>query len=187
MTTADKLKDAELQISDALNRPENREYWNRRSNALEKAKDLDNLSDRVTSNKQASLSDLKEAAKYAEEAELLRRRANDSSDDLTDFATDPPKQEHSAHANNHKRVIKPDRRGLLWPIIEKAQKFAQNPSDANEVYLILRNWVETNPKETPFYGITPNGLQWINASDKPKELSLKALKGRLNRASKKVR
>lgn len=71
------------------------------------------------------------------------------------------------------------RADLLTETIEQARRQATNPSDANQVFTILRDIAIA--KRSPFFGCTEEGLQWIDAQDKPKILSLDALRKRLAR------
>ena len=69
-------------------------------------------------------------------------------------------------------------RDLLAPLMEKAAQECDN--DAAQMFSLLREWaVEQRP---PLLGVTSDGIQWVNAKDETKELSLKNLSDRLRRA-----
>ena len=74
------------------------------------------------------------------------------------------------------------RRDLLAPLVEKAQRECSNPSDSAEVFALLRNWAQIRPPLPPLFGVTEDGcIQWRDSNDNPKELSIDALRGRINR------
>jgi hypothetical protein len=75
------------------------------------------------------------------------------------------------------------RRDLIAPVIEEAQRKCSDPSDAQAVFLALRSMAEA--KAPPMYGVAPEGIQWTDANDEAQTLSLKNLKDRLRRSSKK--
>ncbi len=77
------------------------------------------------------------------------------------------------------------RADLLTGPIKQAKRQAENPSDANQVFAILRGMAKA--KNAPFLGCTEEGLQWVDAQDKLKILSLDALRKRLSRNTESAR
>lgn len=68
---------------------------------------------------------------------------------------------------------------LLKPIIEKAVE--ECGQDHTLVFGLLRQWANQQPPRQPLRGVTEKGIQWVNAQDEAKELTINALKQRLER------
>lgn len=94
-------------------------------------------------------------------------------------ATEP----QATGTRNHQ--ARKQRRDLLTPAIEIAQAEAKDATDTAEVFGILRNMAEA--RKPPFIGVTDSGLKWRDASDEFNELSIDALRKRINRRTAKRR
>lgn len=77
---------------------------------------------------------------------------------------------------------KKQRKDLLAPLVEAAQRQTQDPA---AVFPLLRSWATEKPPRPPLVGLTTDGsIQWRDSSDKPQELTAQALKKRLARTEK---
>ena len=88
--------------------------------------------------------------------------------------------ERPARRAEHGAQRQPSRRDLLAPLIEQA--IAQEGEDAPRVFTTLRTWAAEHPPRPPLRGVTEDGrVQWSDANDAPKELTVAALRERLRR------
>lgn len=77
------------------------------------------------------------------------------------------------------------RRDLLAPLIERAQRECSDPLDAPAVFGVLMRMAEA--REKPFIGgITEDGIQWDDGDDKMHYFSKKMLSDRLRRQVKRA-
>lgn len=74
------------------------------------------------------------------------------------------------------------RRDLLDPLIEAAQIECGSAFDSPAVWALLLAMAKI-PK-CPFFGVTEDGLQWMDANDTPQIFTLKNLRDRLKRREK---
>lgn len=77
------------------------------------------------------------------------------------------------------------RRDLLTPVIEHAQKQCSSPADPAAVWPILCAMAERGQK--PFVGQSDEGLKWTDAVDRVQFLSIKNLRDRLRNQRSKAR
>lgn len=77
------------------------------------------------------------------------------------------------------------RRDLLVPLIEAAQKELANPSDTAAVWAALQAMAAAGRR--PLLGISEDGIKWTDANDELQFLTIKKLRDRLFRLSKKAR
>ena len=71
------------------------------------------------------------------------------------------------------------RSDFLTPFISRA--VTQHGDDPAQVFMALRQLAQETPPRPPFFGVSNEGLQWLDASDNPQTLTLKALRERLRR------
>lgn len=76
------------------------------------------------------------------------------------------------------------RSDLMVAPIRLALNSAKNPSDASEVFAILRAMAES--KHPPMLGISDEGIKWLDAKDETKFLNLTSLRKRLSRMTPKA-
>lgn len=69
------------------------------------------------------------------------------------------------------------RSDLLTPLISAAA--GELGDDPASVFALLRKWA--GDKRPPLLGVTDRGVQWLTADDKPRELTLAAVRDRLRR------
>lgn len=90
-------------------------------------------------------------------------------------------EQHRALVRNAAKSRASGQRGdFLTPIIARA--VAQHGDDGALVFMALRQMAQESPPRPPFFGVSTEGLQWMDANDEPQILSLRALRERLRRA-----
>lgn len=82
-------------------------------------------------------------------------------------------------------IPRSERPDLLSPLIESAQREAQDPFNANEIWPKLCDKAEK--KIRPFVGSSDGELKWANGDDDVQFLTLKMLRDRLGRQKNKLR
>lgn len=102
---------------------------------------------------------------------------------LAEPALETELAQQNAQATTVKRRT---RRDLLAPLVEKAQRECHStPCDTPVVFALLRQWASSPAPHAPLVGVTVDGnIQWRDANDSPKELTLRALRERLRPMAK---
>lgn len=76
------------------------------------------------------------------------------------------------------------RRNLLSPVIEAAQREAENSLDAPAVWASLTQMAMAGKR--PLLGITEEGIKWLDANDESQFFTLKNLRDRLHRSKRRA-
>lgn len=79
-----------------------------------------------------------------------------------------------------------ERRDVLTPAIETAQKECQDPFDAPAVWVVLVRMAGAGGV-APLLGVSDDGIKWLNSNDEPRFLTLKNLRERLKRKKKRAK
>ena len=110
--------------------------------------------------------DAAELARYLLGWESVSDEAN------VDAQTGCPDQQSQQTARRIRRV------NALSPVVERAVRECGS-DQAAQVFALMQQWARQKNPPAPLRGVTETGIQWINAKDEPKELSLAALRERL--------
>jgi len=100
-------------------------------------------------------------------------------------------KEHQTPASPARAVVelstmagaaKRGRRDVLAPVIDAAQRVADDPQDSAQVFSVLIQWAKQQRPRYPLKGLTEEGIQWAaDELEEPRYLSRNALSNRLRR------
>lgn len=75
----------------------------------------------------------------------------------------------------------PKRQDLLTPLIRQAMRESGDSASPAAVFNVMREWAKQQNPPQPLFGVTDSGIQWVGADDAPRELSINALRARIQR------
>lgn len=127
-----------------------------------------------------------------QELEKLEAKLAERLEHVTDLAGHKAKSEpEPAPAALPEAVVMPSpaphkrqRGDLLTSTIDKAIRACDGMTDKHDVFNVLRQWATEKPPRPPLIGVTEKGIQWLDAKDETKELTLDALAKRLKLPAK---